>query len=345
MSDSRKFITETLMNASLKEKLIAWLVFLVAGITIWHMLDLVLLTFIMTFIFYHLLMIIQRRLMQWLPVRIPDPLILFLLYGLFAAILVITSVKVVPIIAVQLTELGSVLSSFDIKSFAGALDPRLHDLVLKIDVKRYLGEAGNLVASGATMVGSFGFYIFLAYILSLLILIEMDEIKKFGKRVEHSSIAFIYAYFLFLGKSFVQTFGKVMKVQVLIAFINSVLSALGLLLMGFPQILGLGLMILILGMIPVAGVAISLVPLSVIAFNIGGIMKVVGVIIMILLIHTLEAYVLNPKLMSHKTRLPVAFVFIVLILGEHYLGVWGLLIGVPLFIFMLKATNIKYGGG
>jgi len=69
---------------------------------------------------------------------------------------------------------------------------------------------------------------------------------------------------------------------------------------------------------------------------------VAKVVIFILLLHGFEAYILNPKLMSRKTRLPVCFVFLILLIGEHYLGVWGLLIGVPVFIFLMTAFNVDY---
>ncbi len=157
-----------------------------------------------------------------------------------------------------------------------------------------------------------------------------------------SRISFIYDYWITFGGNFCNTFGKVMKVQVTIALINSIISIILLTILGFPQVMSLGVMIFLLGLIPVAGVAISLIPLSIIAFNIGGISKVVAVILMVLLIHGLEAYILNPKLMSDKTELPVCFVFIILLVGEHYMGVWGLLIGVPIFIFLLNAMKVNY---
>ncbi len=61
-------------------------------------------------------------------------------------------------------------------------------------------------------------------------------------------------------------------------------------------------MIFVLSLIPVAGVIISLVPLCLIAFNIGGLAKVVSVLIMVAVIHCIESYILNPKLMSSKTK-------------------------------------------
>ncbi|WP_144540797.1 AI-2E family transporter, partial [Bacillus subtilis] len=74
--------------------------------------------------------------------------------------------------------------------------------------------------------------------------------------------------------------------------------------LGFPQLLGLALMIFLLGLIPVAGVIISLFPLCMIAYNIGGIMYVVYILVIVTVIHALESYVLNPKFMSQKTNLP-----------------------------------------
>ncbi|WP_278342584.1 AI-2E family transporter, partial [Parageobacillus thermoglucosidasius] len=96
-----------------------------------------------------------------------------------------------------------------------------------------------------------------------------------------------------------------------------------------------------LGLIPVAGVIISLFPLCFIAYSIGGIMKVVYILIMIAVIHALEAYVLNPKLMSSKTNLPVFYTFIVLIFSEHFFGVWGLILGIPVFVFILDVLGVK----
>jgi predicted PurR-regulated permease PerM len=61
---------------------------------------------------------------------------------------------------------------------------------------------------------------------------------------------------------------------------------------------------------------------------------------MIMIIHAIEAYLLNPKLMSAKTELPVFFTFIVLIFSEHFFGVWGLIVGIPVFVFLLDVLGV-----
>ncbi|MGO1043975.1 hypothetical protein ACTPEO_14655 [Clostridioides difficile] len=172
-------------------------------------------------------------------------MIIIVLYSLFAILLVLISYAVVPIIIVQLTELSRILSDFDVNQFAQSLGPKIYPIVSKLDFNKYISQAGLLIASAATKVGSFGINILLAFLLSLLLLLEKNDIKKFGNKLAESKISFIYNSLVFFGKSFVKNFGDVMKVQVMIAFINSIVS-----------------MIFVLGLIPVAGVIVSLIPLT-----------------------------------------------------------------------------------
>src|SRR5699024_10432267 len=104
--------------------------------------------------------------------------------------------------------------------------------------------------------------------------------------------------------------------------------------------IGLGIMVFFLGLIPVAGVIISLIPLCSIAYNLGGFTYVLYIFIMITVIHALESYILNPKLMSAKTNVPVFYTFIVLIFSEHFFGIWGLIIGIPIFMFLLDMLDV-----
>jgi predicted PurR-regulated permease PerM len=145
---------------------------------------------------------------------------------------------------------------------------------------------------------------------------------------------------LFFFRKFAKSFGKVIQNQILISFINSVLSVIVLIILGFPYVLGLGAMIFILGMVPVAGVFISLVPLSIIAYTYGGLIEVIYILLLILVLHSLETYVLNPKLMSHTSKMPIFFTFLVLLISEHFFGTWGLIIGIPLTMFLLDMLNV-----
>ena len=96
-----------------------------------------------------------------------------------------------------------------------------------------------------------------------------------------------------------------------------------------------------LGLIPTAGLLIALIPLVIIAFTIGGITKVIYVLVILAVLHILESYILKPKLMSMSVHLPIFFIFVILIFSEHYMGAWGLIIGIPLFVFLLDIMHIE----
>ena len=329
-------------ESAFKGQIISIIVLVVMLITFWNMLDLVLLTFIITFILYNLVVRLQRRFKKISAHGLPAVLVLALIYIAFVVLVVMVSVNLIPKIAEQFAELSSYILKFDFTKFEDMLDPRIAPFVVNIDIAKYVTAMGLMISSTAAKVGQFSLNLLFALVLSFLLTAEKDKIKEFGGRLENSRISFIYKYFIDFGGVFAKTFGNVMKVQITIAFLNALISTIILSFMRFPSVIGIGLMIFCLGLIPVAGVVLSLIPLCIIAFTIGGLVKVVEVIIMIVVIHTIEAYILNPKLMANKVRLPVCFVFIILLVSEHYLGVWGLLIGVPIFIFLMAVLEVDY---
>ena len=308
-----------------------------------YMLNIILLTFLCTFIFYQLLSLVKRLAKKYRIPLLPDKFLIAIFYLAFILIMVYAFYRLSPIIAKQIKDLITIFENFDLTALAINLTPDYANVFIeKLHLNDLLTNLAQSLGSVATSVTGLTVDIVLALLLSLLILMEKDDLSAFGRALEKSSISGIYSQITYFVSSFVRTFAQVMKVQVIIATINCIVSVVFLKFMGFSSIIGLGIMIFLLGLIPVAGVIVSLIPLSIIAYNLGGIPKVLGIWVMIAVIHALESYVLNPKLMSNRTHLPVCMVFIILLVGEHYLGVWGLLIGVPLFIFFLEVLKIKY---
>ena len=62
---------------------------------------------------------------------------------------------------------------------------------------------------------------------------------------------------------------------------------------------------------------------------------------MVACIHVIEAYGLNPAIYSAHLKLHPLLVLTVLVVAEHSLGVWGLLLAVPLTVFVLDYA-IRY---
>ncbi|MSE21465.1 AI-2E family transporter, partial [Lactobacillus parabuchneri] len=48
-----------------------------------------------------------------------------------------------------------------------------------------------------------------------------------------------------------------------------------------------------------------------------------------------------PNFMASKTNLPIFYTFVVLLIGEHFFGIWGLICGVPIFTFFLDILGVK----
>ncbi|MNI55924.1 hypothetical protein D3C73_1109040 [compost metagenome] len=209
-----------------------------------------------------------------------------------------------------------------------------------IDLSSYIGQGFDFLLKTVSDIGKWSLNLFVAIILSLFFLLEKEKVTNFTSRFKASRLSGLFVELDFFGKKFVHSFGKVIEVQFLIALVNAILSTVFLWIFGFPNLFALAIMIFLLGLIPVMGVIISLIPLCAIAFKIGGLIKIVYVLVMIAVVHAVETYFLNPKFMSDKTHLPIFYTFLILLFSEHFLGVWGLIVGVPIFMFFLDIIEV-----
>lgn len=298
------------------------------------MINIILLTFIFTFLMDRLVEFTVKR------VRLNRPLLVILLYTMIVGLLMFGISKYLPIITVEISQLIKRITNFSAESPDNVFINYIETVISSDQIAAYLENGFSFLLKSVTDISKTSIQVLLALILSLFFLLEKPRLKEFTGKFKDSKIAPFYYEIEFFGKKFTRTFGKVIEAQFIIAIVNTILSVLLLSILGFPQIIGLGIMIFFLGLVPVAGVIISLVPLTIIAFTIGGFLKVLYVLIAIMIIHAIEAYILNPKLMSSKTDLPVFYTFVVLIFSQHFFGVWGLIIGIPVFVFLLDVLGV-----
>jgi predicted PurR-regulated permease PerM len=324
-------------------KLLTILILILFLYSIGNLLNLLLFTFIFTFLMGRLQSVISARLNRY--IHINPKIIVLLLYTVVVSALVLVLYKYLPVITLQLTELIKQIVHFyqnppDIKAVQFIINA-INDMDPQLDIQNQI----NTLYQYLSGISEIAIQVFIAMILSLFLLLERKEIIQFTSRFKYSKVGQIFDHIEHFGRKFTNSFGKVIEVQFMIATTNSILSTFFLWILGFPQLLGLAIMIFILGLIPVAGVIISLIPLSMIAYSIGGITKVIAVFIMIMVIHAIEAYILNPKFMSVKTNLPTFFTLTVLLFSEHFFGTWGLIIGIPIFIFILDLMEVPEESG
>jgi hypothetical protein len=56
---------------------------------------------------------------------------------------------------------------------------------------------------------------------------------------------------------------------------------------------------------------------------------------MVIVVHAIEAYLLNPMIYGKHLKINPVIVLIILFIGHHAFGVWGMLLGVPVAHYFL----------
>jgi predicted PurR-regulated permease PerM len=120
----------------------------------------------------------------------------------------------------------------------------------------------------------------------------------------------------------------VVRGQLLICAVNGVLSAIGFWWLELKYWPVLALVAAVGSLIPIFGSIIAAVPAVAIGLSVD-FWKAFWALILILGIHQLEANLLNPKIIGTAARIHPVLVVFVLIVGEHYFGLWGALFAVP----------------
>lgn len=299
--------------------------------------------FLMTFIFSYLLNSLQKFLYRTLSNIMPikEKVITVGMYAIIVFSVVFGLATYINRSAKELVGISHKLTTFNIEKYTNQLNPRVESFLKGLNIEAYTKDMVTTIFHAIPHVSEVSIQVVMAFLLSFFLLLGKREIEHFCSKLESSNVSFLYSYYKYLGINFANTFGKMLQIQILISFINAVLSIIFLAILGFHQVIGLGFMMFLFGLIPVVGAIISFIPLAIIAFTLGGVPKVLAVVVMIFVLHAIESYVLNPRLMAHETKLPIFLAFLTLIISEHFLGIWGMLLGIPLLMFLLDLFHIQ----
>lgn len=187
-------------------------------------------------------------------------------------------------------------------------------------------------------IGIFLTKFFIALILSYVFLIDRHKIADYLQSMKGGNFSFLYEEYRIIFGKITKGFGLIFKAQAIIAFVNALLTIAGLYIVSFfhggdtfPYVITLGVIVFIFGFVPILGTFLSGIPILIIGYNYGGTSVIVAILGMVTFIHAVEAYYLNPKIVSSYMELPVFLTFLILLVSEHMFGFVGLLIGVPLF--------------
>lgn len=188
--------------------------------------------------------------------------------------------------------------------------------------------------------------IILAIILSFIFIIDRNKLWMYLWKIKESNFWFLYTEYEILLEKVIKSFWLILKAQSMIAIVNATLTVIWLLIIWFifsteeittfPYILTLGLVVFVMGFIPVLWVILSSIPIMIIWYiTYWDFMIVPIIILLILIVHTIEAYYLNPKIVSSFLKLPMSLTFVILLVSEHFFGLAWLLVGISIFYFSM----------
>jgi predicted PurR-regulated permease PerM len=169
----------------------------------------------------------------------------------------------------------------------------------------------------------------LALLFSFLILIDLNRIKAGISRLRTSRLGDFYEEAAQPIARFGILLGRAIEAQAAIAVVNTVLTLIGLLLLDIPLVAMLSVIVFVCSFVPVLGVFISTTPIVLVALNTGGPALSLAAIALVIMIHAVEAYLLNPLIYGKHLKLNPVLTLIILYVGYHAFGLWGMLLGVP----------------
>ena len=176
-------------------------------------------------------------------------------------------------------------------------------------------------------------------LFSFLIMFDLPELSRGMRRLRFTKLAESYRETADSVILFAKVVGENFRAQLLISAINTVLTALGLYFLGIKAIVLLCTIVFMCGLIPVLGMWISSVPVVLMAINSGGMELGLWGLLMIFAIHMLEAYVLNPRIVSSVMHINPVMTLIILYIAHSMIGMWGMLLGVPISVYVYRKIS------
>lgn len=158
---------------------------------------------------------------------------------------------------------------------------------------------------------------------------QIGEFLPFLKKETRDDVIYLLDQFI----SILLTF---FRGQIIIAFAQGAMYAIGFAVTGLPYGIAIGMMLGLLNIIPylgsIAGLAI-VVPLAWFGDS-GGILMVVLVLIVFTAVQTIESYFLTPRIMGQRTGLhPALIIFAIFFWGVALGGILGMMLAIPLTAF------------
>jgi predicted PurR-regulated permease PerM len=189
---------------------------------------------------------------------------------------------------------------------------------------------GKYATDMIMFVAAFVIGVVVAISLFLTTKVDLGETEDAVKDNLYSSIG---AELLTRFRTFYGSFSTVMGAQLLISLINTVLTAIFLLVAGFPFASVIIVLTFLCGLLPVIGNLISNTLIACVALTVSPKLAVTALAFLVV-IHKLE-YFLNSKIVGSRIKNPMWLTLVGLLLGEKLMGIPGMILA-PVVLHYIK---------
>ena len=210
-------------------------------------------------------------------------------------------------------------------------------------VESSLKGLGGWIRDGIKHLITIPVQLSLSLLLSFFITLDVPRLRRGLRRLKKSRIRDFYEEIAPGLYNFGKLIGRAFQAQGVIALFNTILTFIAISMLGIKNEVFLCTIVFVCSFIPILGVVLSSIPIAIVAIvqRDGSIFLALYAIGAILVIHFIETSVLNPKILGDMLHLHPVAVLAVLAIGEHFFGVWGLLLGVPVAVYIFRCVILN----
>ena len=194
----------------------------------------------------------------------------------------------------------------------------------------------TIAVSSFNQISTYVSTFLLGTLFSFLIMLDFPNLKAKTIGLRRSRLHDIYDVTARSVVRFAIVVGMGFRAQMMIAAVNTVLTAVGMYILGIEPVLLLSIMVFLCGLIPVLGTFISSAPIVLVAVNTVDVTHALWTIVMIVIVHTIETYILNPRIMAAMFKISPLVTLMILYVGHKLFGLWGMVLGVPVSVFIFR---------
>jgi len=280
-----------------------------------------------------------QRLIRW---GLPRVLAVVLLYLFVFTLIALAFYFFVPVLTEETKQLVSQLPAYletlqlsdtsTLPMTEGGVP--ITDQLLRFQDVLKTSSSGILNAASAVFGGLMSFI--LIVVLSFYFAVQERGLNEFLRMVTPVKKQ---DYILDLWKRAQKKIGRWLQGQLLLSLLVGVMVYVGLLFMGIPYALLLGIAAAILELIPVFGSIIAAVPAVALAFIDAGTAKALLVIVLYVVVNQLQGNIIYPLVVQKVLGVSPLIVILAIIIGAQVAGFLGILIAVPIAAAVQEYVN------